>query len=157
MMAMTEPRDLIDVLGRMESWRREPSVDRKRAFRRFVVRGEATLEPIQAGTFIDPNPRAMLRDISRGGIGFLCDRKLQPGEIWRIRFENKGYIIGQQPLLIKFCRLVQDELYLTGGQFIIEPALMLELGVDGSDLHGDMRIIDNTLNTAEFLPPESAR
>lgn len=154
-MSITEPRDLIEVLGRMEYWRQEPPVDHKRAFRRFVVRGEATLEPVHSGKVIESDARAMLRDVSRGGVGFLCDRFLEPGDIWRIRFERKGYLLGQQPILIKFCRLVQDGLYLTGGQFIIEPALMVALGVDETDLHDDTRVVDKSLNTAEFLPPEN--
>ena len=141
-MSIAEPRDLIEVLNRMEYWRQEPSVDRKRSFRRFVVRGEATLEPVQPGRILDGNVNVMLRDISRGGVGFLSNRFHQPGEIWRIRFESKGYLVGQQSMIIKFCRLVQDGLYLTGGQFIIEPILMIELGIEGTDLQDDTRARD---------------
>lgn len=154
-MSIAEPRDLIEVLSRMEYWRQEPPVDRKRAFRRFVVRGEATLEPMQTGQSMNGHVHAMLRDISRGGIGFLADSFLQPGEVWRIRFEQHGHLIGQQPILVKFCRLVQDGMYLTGGQFVIEPALLIGLGVDEGDLHNDTHIANQTLDTAEFLPPPS--
>jgi len=152
-MSVAEPRNLIEVLSRMEYWRQEPAVEHNRSFRRFGARGEATIEPVEPAA--EPHIESvMLRDIARGGIGFLCSSFLEPGTILRIGFQHHGRRIATQVACVRFCRLVQDGLYLAGAQFIIEPYLMLALGVSESDLADDVLDTKAPLDTAEFVPPD---
>ena len=72
-MSTMRPRSLLDELDKLESLR-EPEKAGQRQFRRFVVRGEAELHPMNRNR-LDPTPLTIqLRDISRGGVGFLCDQ-----------------------------------------------------------------------------------
>ena len=82
-MKAAEPKDLMDVLARLEDTRHQPGVEAQRRFRRFTVRGEATLEPMQGPAMQDPLT-VLLRDISRGGAGFLTDRFIEPCSTWRL-------------------------------------------------------------------------
>jgi len=153
-MSLAEPRDLIDVLSRMEYWRQEPPVERHRAFKRFSIRGEARLEPVHEA-FIDSAPsKVHLRDISRGGVGFLAEQFLEVGSVWRLAFTHHGRQVGTQVVIVRFCRLVQDGLFLVGGVFTVEPYLMVMLGVEETELSED--IFDRTRpeDTAAFVPPE---
>ncbi len=152
-MSVAEPRNLIEVLSRMEYWRQEPAVERNRAFKRFEVRGEATIELAESAGPSDRHT-IMLRDISRGGIGFLCPACLDPGTLWRVAFEDHGHRIGTQVVCVRFSRLVQDGLYLVGGQFVVEPYLMLALGVSDAELANDIVDKCKPLDTAQFVPPD---
>jgi len=153
-MSVAEPRNLIEVLSRMEYWRQEPAVERNRAFKRFEVRGEAVIEPVQ-DTHLPDRHTIMLRDISRGGLGFLCTSFLEPGSVWRVAFYDRGHRVSSQVLCVRFCRLVQDGLYLAGTQFIIEPYIMLTLGISESDLTEDIHDNRSPADTTHFVPPDS--
>jgi hypothetical protein len=152
-MTTARPCDLLDLLNDMESWRQDPEVERNRAYRRFPVRGDATLESLDASRLVRLPITVMLRDISRGGTGFICDRALTPGSVWRVGFNHKGFQIGSQPIVIRFCREVQDGLYLIGGQFVIEPAVMIMLGVNEEQLGHDVRDREEPADT-DFLDPD---
>ncbi len=153
-MSVAEPRNLIEMLSRMEYWRQEPAVERQRTFKRFEVRGQALLEPIENPAHTG-HLQVMLRDISRGGVGFVCERFLEPGTVWRIAFEDRGQRVGQQPACVRFCRLVQDGLYLVGAQFVVEPYIMLAAGISATDLASDITESTNPTDTAEYVPPDS--
>jgi hypothetical protein len=144
----------MDLLSRMESWRAEPILDSSRAFERFPVRGDATLERAQAPHAHVQLRHVMLRDLSRGGVGFLCDEQIEPGTVWRISFYDRGQKVGTQALIVRFCRLVQDGLYLAGGQFVIEPYLMLVLGITEHDLAHDIQARARPEDTADFVAPD---
>lgn len=151
-MSIAEPRDLIEVLQRMEFWRQEPSVETKRAFKRFPVRGDATLEPIDAEQMFGPPLTVMLRDISRGGVGFLVEQYIEPRSVWRIAFKSQGQRIATQPIAVRFSRLVQDGLYLTGGQFVIEPFVMHSLGVSLHEMTDDINDLRDTTDGSDESP-----
>lgn len=153
-MSVAEPQDLLELLQRMEYWRQEPAVERKRAFKRFSVRGDASLEPMDTEALSGPLT-VMLRDISRGGAGFVCEEYLEPGQIWRMRFKSQGFWVGSQPVLVRFCRLVQNGLYLVGTQFIIEPAILHALGVPTHELANDVSIPGRPAAASEFVDPNA--
>lgn len=153
-MSVAQPQDLIDMLSQMEFWRQEPPKQRKRAFKRFVIRGEATLEPVDTAVAPLVNPRVMLRDISRGSVGVLCQQYLDPGTVWRLAFEHHAHRVGTQPIVVRYCRLVQDGLYLVGGQFVIEPYLMVAAGVDEAELAHDIRDRQGPDSDAAFVTPD---
>jgi len=138
----------------MEFWRQEPPVERKRAFKRFSIRGEARIEPVHELS-IEPTPaKVVLRDISRGGVGFLAEQCLEIGSVWRMAFFNHGRQVGTQVFVIRFCRLVQEGLFLVGGVFAIEPHIMIMLGVNEPDLGSDIYDRGNSEDTDAFLPPD---
>lgn len=153
-MTLTDPNALIGQLQSAEYWSQESPVDTNRAYRRFDVRGDATIQRMEAGHLDQPTLSIQLRDISRGGIGFVCEQFIEPGTAWRVGFEYRGHVVGYQPIVVKFCRLVQHGLYLSGGQFTVEPAMMTLLEVDEQELQEDIRDRRNPLDTAEFVPPE---
>lgn len=142
------------MLSRMEYWRQEPPVERNRAFRRFSIRGEARIEPVHE-TIVDTVPnKVMLRDISRGGVGFLSEHFIEVGSVWRMAFTDRGRQIGTQVFVVKFCRLVQDGLFLVGGVFTIEPYVMVMLGVNETDLDSDINNRSKPEDISAFVPPD---
>lgn len=153
-MSMAEPRDLMDALARLEQATPDEVEGRsKRQFKRFSVRADAKLEPVQDDVLDEPLT-ILLRDISRAGAGFLVDRFIEPNSVWRIRFRSYGHFTGSQPVMIRFCRLVQDELYIAGGQFVVEPFLMHQLGVSEIELEDEDIRAYSDRDISRFLGPE---
>lgn len=153
-MSVAEPRDLIEVLSRLEYWRQETPEENHRTFRRFTIRGDATLESVDMLTSETPPTHIMMRDISRGGAGFLCNRYLERGGIWRINFQAHNMRIGCQTICVRFCRLVQDGLFLIGGQFVVEPYILHSLGVDMHQMTDDVLIRSTDEGVSDFVPPD---
>ncbi len=154
-MSVAEPRDLIEVLSRLEYWRQDNPEANQRSFRRFTVRGDANLEQIDTPGADCPPLAVMLRDISRGGAGFLCPRHLDRGSLWRINFQAHGMRVGSQGLSVRFSRLIQEGLYLIGGQFVIEPYILHALGVEPHQLADDVLTRSSGIVDSEFVsPPE---
>ena len=106
----------------------------QRQFDRHVIRGDAVLTSVedrsQEGVTID----AYLRDVSRGGIGLVCHRKLEAGSRWRIDIKRNGYPVAEQTIEVRHCREVRPNLYLCGTQFIASAGLLTLLGVPAADL-----------------------
>jgi hypothetical protein len=152
-MSTMRPRSLLDELDRLESLR-DPAKAGYRQFRRFVVRGEAELHPMNRNR-LDPTPLTVqLRDLSRGGMGFLCDQPLEEYSAWRACFLQEGYVVGEQAMVVRHCRPVNDELYLIGGQFVIDTGLMVALGVSPGALEDDQASQeDETRDDEDFLTP----
>ncbi|MBI1370327.1 MAG: hypothetical protein GC162_16960 [Planctomycetes bacterium] len=151
-MSTTKPQELMEMLAKLDEHRKDPPVEVQRRYQRFVVRGEAKLEPIDEMELEHPIP-ILLRDISRGGVGFLSNQFLEPCTMWRVRFATKDYVIGSQPIIIRFCRAVQSDLYLVGGQAVIEPYILGMLGVPANQLrHEDMCTFSDH-DVSNFVPP----
>ncbi len=153
-MSIAEPRDLMAVLKRLEQQRHVTAdVESQRRFRRFNVRADGLLESLDIAG--EPSFPVMLRDISRGGVGFLADRFLEPTSMWRLRIVRRGIVLGSQPLLVRYCRLIQSDLYIVGGQFVAEPSLMSAAGVSDEDIKANEPWCryDRT-DVSEFVPPE---
>jgi hypothetical protein len=153
-MTVAEPRDLVELLQRMEYWRQEPTVEKQRAFRRFSVRGHAALEPIDTDMVSGP-VTVMLRDISRGGAGFVCEEFLDVASTWRMTFKKEGFRIGSQPIVVRFCRLIQDGLYLVGSQFTAEPYIIHALGVPSHELANDVNDVTHGNSANTFVSPSA--
>lgn len=153
-MTVAEPRDLVELLQRLEYWRQEPAVERQRAFKRFSVRGHAALEPIDTDMVSGPIT-VMLRDVSRGGAGFVCEEFLDVGSTWRMAFKKDCFRIGSQPIVVRFCRLIQDGLYLVGTQFIVEPFIIHALGVPSHELANDINDVHGAGRGNSFLAPQA--
>lgn len=144
--------DVLGELNRLEALR-DPQRQGNRQFRRYAIRGDAELHPAE-GSRVDRTPiDVKLRDIGRGGLGFVCEQPLAPGSVWRCCFLVRDQCFAQQSLVVRHCREVRDGLYLVGGQFCIDPGVMIALGVDPHDLATD----DNHQQTGEngdhFMSP----
>jgi hypothetical protein len=153
-MSMTEPKDLMDVLTRLDEARQQPAVEKQRRYRRFSIRGDARIEPVHENALGETIP-VLLRDISRGGIGFLVDRFIEPGSYWRLRFMSHNQIVASQPIAMRFCRLIEEHLYIAGGQFIVEPYIMAMLGVGEEQMQTDDLSRFSEHDVSEFIAPES--
>ncbi len=154
-MSTTPPNDLIGLISQPEYWQQTQAKDQQRCFERFEVRGDATLEPIEKGHVESPCIRVQLRDISRGGIGFISNQFIDPGTVWRVRFEYQSELIGTQPAVVRYCRLTSENMYIVGGQFVVEPAMMMLQGVPEQHLGKDIVDRQDTLDTADFVAPEA--
>ena len=153
-MATTEPRNLIDVLQRLEDWRQDKPDQTRRSFRRFPIRGEGRIEPVHESCFEQAPLKVMLRDLSRGGVGFVSERPLDVGSVWRMAFIRHDRQIGTQTFVVRFRRPIHEGLYLVGGIFTIEPHLMVMMGIDEIHLTDDIEERSGPEDTTAFLPPE---
>jgi hypothetical protein len=156
-MSIAQPNDLMSVLNRLEEHRREDADpgNASRRFRRFAIRTEGILEPLDLSD--GHTYPVMLRDISRNGVGFLCEKFIEPCTLWRIRFIRHNLVIGSQPMIMRYCRLIQPDLYILGGQFIVEPHLMLALGVNEEDLRtGETLCNYDGTDISDFVSPDES-
>ena len=154
-MPRNDPRSVLDQLDRLELMKRPTAPEgRRRQFRRYIARGEATLHPISRRS-LDRQPiDVQIRDLGRGGVGFVCTQELWGNSAWRIDFLNRGYSIGQQEIVVRHCSKVDDNLYLIGGQFVCASGLLAEFGVPYHEIEDELDELDKSLQNVEaFLPP----
>ncbi|MEX0776975.1 MAG: hypothetical protein WD042_14815 [Phycisphaeraceae bacterium] len=155
-MVANDPRALLAVLAKLENLRDPARCQGLRQYQRWVVRGDATLHQAVDAGGIDRRPLAIqLRDVSWGGLGFVCDRPLHAKSVWRIHFLHQGMTIGHQCMVVRHCRLVRDNLYLLGGQFCIEAGLLSLLGGDPT-AEIDGRQVEANPGSAFLAPGEVA-
>lgn len=130
--------DLLNALNELEDLRIEEALSR-RGFQRFVVRGDAQLLPMDRN-HLDPSPvEVQLRDISRGGIGFISTTEVDVNTSWRVVFYHHGFPVGEQGVVVRHCRQVDTQLYLMGGQFVLNSGILSILGIDPSQIDEDDR------------------
>lgn len=153
-MPIAEPKNLLEVLSRLDDRVKGDAERSHRRFERFAVRAEAKLEPIDPDGVYRVPIRAHLRDISRAGIGFLVEANLEPCSLWRAHILVDGLTAGVQPLIVRYCRPIQEGLYLAGGQFVIEPYLMSLLGVPQEHLTSERMCRYDPHDVCEFVAPE---
>lgn len=152
-----DPEKLVDVLARLEAERRRPENENRRRFRRFVIRGEARLEPLNNSSLGDSQV-VLLRDVGYAGVGFLTDRELDLETMWRMRFHhpNHGTVFGAQPVIVRYCRPIQPNLYMVGAEFVIEPYLLSLLGVEDKKLRQEVAgTEEEEADNAEYRAPDA--
>ncbi len=143
-------------LDRLESMRQtSPEVVSQRLFNRYVVRGDAELWPITR-TQINHEPiEIKLRDVARGGVGFVADRPLRQGSTWELNLLHSGLVTATQPIVVRYCQEVGQELFLVGAQFIASSGLLAAMGVDPATLRSDevQKQSDSGDDEEQFLSP----
>ena len=132
-MDTSDPRALLDALNQLESLRNLRKPAGSRHFKRHVVRGEAELHALDQSRLDHVPLPIQLRDVGLGGLGFVCQRELPVGSMWRVCFYSHGYLIAQQAGLVRHVRAVRDGVYLAGLQFCAEAGLLHLLGVEPTD------------------------
>jgi hypothetical protein len=155
-MVTSGPQALLAELAKLEALRESNRVAAggNRQFQRFVVRGDAELRSMDR-TCLDAAPvPVLLRDIGRGGVGFVAPVELEVNSTWQICFLHRDYVVGTQGIIIRHCRKVQDGVFLIGGQFCIETGLMSLLGIDPSAIRdADIATELDEKPSNVFLPP----
>jgi hypothetical protein len=127
--------NLLHDLAEMERSRlRAPSGDSQRQFKRHVIRVEAKIFPVEDRSHEGAAIEVHLRDVSRGGVGFVCRQELELGSKWRLEFQQNRYAIAEQNIMVRHCGQVRSNLYLCGAQFIASAGLLTLLGVPAADL-----------------------
>ena len=150
-MSLIPPEKLLEELSQDSYWDIDAFDDPKRAYARFDIRGNGILIPLKASRVSEPALDVQLNNISHGGVCFESTLYLEPGSVWRLSFEQHGFQIGSQPIVVRHSRLTNSRLYQSGCQFVIEPALLMLLGVEPNEIHGQTEEEDHD---AEFLAPE---
>ncbi|MBI1335434.1 MAG: hypothetical protein GC164_00555 [Phycisphaera sp.] len=153
-MIARDPKQLLDALTKAESLRDPKKVEGKRQYRRFVVRGEAELSPMDHNR-LDQLPRAvMIRDVGRAGLGFISPEPIERNSTWRVHFISHGSVIGQQAIIVRHCSKIEEGVYLIGSQFCAETGLLCLLGVPHSEIAmGDESAVPTEDASAAFLAP----
>ncbi|QDU72342.1 PilZ domain-containing protein [Mucisphaera calidilacus] len=151
-MIVAQSHDLLDTLNALEDLRSN-EVSARRAFQRFVVRGDAQLLPMDRN-HLDPNPIPIhLRDISRGGLGFITTAELDVNSSWRVVFYHHGFPVGEQGLVVRHSRRVEAGLHLVGGQFVVNSGVLSLLGIDPSQIDDEDQA-DIPAVPGDFRSPE---
>ncbi len=154
----SEPRELLQELQRLEELRDPGVIKSKRRFDRFIVRVDAELLHMDRSVPEQVPVPVLLRDLGRGGAGFVSPIPLEVDSTWHLAFLQNGYVVGRQGVVIRHCRPIRDAAFLVGAQFCIDSGLMALLGIhpgsirDGADStsHSD----DPTDDEDSFLSPE---
>lgn len=163
-MSQSAAQSLLQELTRLESLRDPKVTKTQRQFDRYVIRSDAELHPMDLAVQTKAPVPILLRDLSRGGIGFVCSQPLEPNSTWHVSFIKDGYSIGCQGLVVRHCRLIKESTYLAGTQFCVSSGLLAQLGVKPSALrdkeeqfvdHGTPKVAEDPFDDqANFLPPE---
>ncbi|MAE65362.1 MAG: hypothetical protein CMJ18_13910 [Phycisphaeraceae bacterium] len=92
--------------------------------RRYTVRCEARVEPLDERSIGKDVFDAVVMDMSRTGVMLRVDRPLPQGSLWRIRFIDRNHVIGMTPIMVRYTRDLEAGDHLVGGQFTIEPYIL---------------------------------
>jgi len=152
-MSKSGPDSLLQELTRLETLRDPHFAKSVRAFERYVVRFDAELHPMDRASKTQTPIPIQLRDLSRGGIGFVCSEPLEPQSIWHVSFIKDGYCIGTQALVVRHCRLIKETTYLAGAQFCISSGLLIQMGIKPSALRDGNQAIPSDQQD-NFLSPD---
>ncbi len=155
-MSDPDPKQLLAALAKAESLRDSsgPGAGR-RQYQRFVIRGEAELYPMD-GNRLDKTPvPVVLRDVGRGGVGFVVQNPLPSHSNWRICFVDHGHVINHQAIVVRYAQEMSQGVFLTGAQFCAETGLLCLLGVDPAAIAVSNDVVQETSvdRPAVFLPP----
>lgn len=149
----TQSREqLLSALDALQAARREPEGATRRQFVRYEVRGDAELAPPDRQSMARGSSVIMLRDLSRGGVGFVSDVPLDKGSFWRVQFHQSGYDVADMNVVIRFCKPVSGDAYLCGAQICVRSGVMCLLGVDPMAMRKDELDTD----PADFVAPDQA-
>jgi hypothetical protein len=152
-MQSSGPIRVLDVLSRLEQVCGGKQDYRRRRHARHVVRGEAILLQLDRTSSDEPPITVMLRDVGRGGVGFIAQRSVAVGSLKRLRLLQRDYGIGEVDVMIQHCALVEDPVYLIGCEVCFNNGQMLLLGVDPATISTDDQA-EPGRDAASFLAPD---
>ncbi|MCC6581754.1 MAG: hypothetical protein IT440_15080 [Phycisphaeraceae bacterium] len=129
-MSDTNAQALLDELTRLEDLRNPNRCEGKRQFQRFVVRGDAEMAKMDRSRIDELPIPVLLRDLGRGGVGFITQIPLEVNSVWRVCFLQHGYTVGQMAVIVRHCRTVREGVHLIGAQFCSESGLLYQMGIN---------------------------
>ncbi|QNN23297.1 hypothetical protein HED60_13775 [Planctomycetales bacterium ZRK34] len=110
----------------------------RRRYDRHTIRGEARIEPLRESDDFVGLKDVYLLDIGRTGVRFLSSEPLTRNSHWRLRIVHRGHALAMVPILVRYVeRQAESGSYHVGAQFMIEPAVLSQLGVSDYDLSRD--------------------
>lgn len=154
MMPTGEPRNLVEVLGRLRDDIPEELHPEKRRFVRYSMRQSALLEPLNPLDSRRDPLIVNIREMSLGGVGFISHEVIPVDTHWRFRFIDEKLFTGSQPAYICYCGKVQDGLYQVGAQFTIEPNMLRILGVPAEAFLQERYLQPEGTDYSDFVSPE---
>lgn len=153
-MTTQKQQDLQAALKRLDAARHAPEGQPQRRFQRFSVRSIARLWPGHADSNPAPPNEVQVRDISRGGIGFLASEPLPLGRFWQLQMLDSGVTIATVPAYCRHCHKIMEGAYLIGAEFGVPANILLSLGVTADEIaHADEAEAHNNL-TGDFVSPD---
>ncbi|MEM6393127.1 MAG: PilZ domain-containing protein [Planctomycetota bacterium] len=149
------PDEILARLDHLEGQTQADDMQTRRSFRRHPIRAEARLHPVNRLVTEDAVEDIQLRDVGRGGIGFLCKHPLPLNSLYRVDLLNQGYTLSSLEVLVRHVHALSDGLYRIGATFVIQSSLLLELGVSRDSLEGDIvhEGSQDEIDGDDFLPP----
>jgi hypothetical protein len=102
----------------------------RRQYRRFEVRAEADLYPMDRRAPHSHPVAALIRDIGQCGAGLIATADLPLDSTWRMAVLNRQLVIAQLPIIIRHSRKLGDAAWLINTQFCIESGLLSMLGIN---------------------------
>jgi len=148
-MPSPDPRSLLKELNALENLRDNDVAAQRRQFKRFVIRGDAQLAEMSRVSSQSAPISVMLRDLSRGGVGFISDKPIDSGSYWTLRLMHQGYAVAETAVTVRHGRMIKEGVYLVGSQICMSHGMMVLMGVDPMET-------DNSQDGASFLAPNEA-
>jgi len=153
-MSQMNPQERLDILNELEKLRNPVQGNSQRYFKRYVVRGEGALTPVEPSA-IDHRPiQIALRDLGGGGVGFICDKPLDEHDLYRVDFINNGYATATQYIAVRYAKRVDEGVYLVGATFCANQGLLISQGVSALDLDSFIPAANAAMDAAPFMAPE---
>lgn len=146
-------RELLRELEELEQLRSQDAARGKRNYERFVIRGDARLLPMEDHGDADAGIRVLLRDLGRGGLGFITSGAVPSASLWRIEFLQHDYVVATASLHVRHCREVSEGVHLCGGMFVADSGVMCQLGVEPASIRGGADIAD-LAQAGGFVTPQ---
>lgn len=115
----------------------EDGVQRRKSIR-HQIRCAATIEPLVDGAELHEAIHVELGDVAHCGVMFSLGQGLETGSTWRLLLTHEGEMVGSAPFVVRYSRVLEGGRFSCGCQFMVEPALMTLLGVEGDEVGIDL-------------------
>lgn len=154
-MMKQSPSTFQGVLRKLEAWQNPKVESCERRAKRYPVRCDARLISESGNSAADHYEQdAQIRDVSRTGAGLLCCSPVEPGSRWRLQPSIDGIALTGMTAFCRYCRKIEEGVYLVGVGFGIEAAVMIALGVSAGELQRDeCGSADELLDECQFVDP----
>lgn len=133
-MLAAETTNFQAALRELENWSSSPPTAKQRRFARFSSRGTARIYRGDSSNGHEVACIAQVRDISRGGIGFLSNVPATAGDFWQIQLCEGNVVVDSMPAYCRFCREVVAGAYLIGAEFGVQAGVMMAMGVTPQEI-----------------------
>lgn len=148
-MSLSKPERLLSKLEELEGLRSDQRSGTRRRFARHVARGEAAVCELHVPCSGTGTIMVAVRDLALGGVGFVTNVRFDPESLWRMNFLLHHHPVASAVITVRHCRSVEDELFLVGAQVLLDPGIMLTMGVD----HSAIGMSLSSAESSDFLPP----